>query len=111
MWLYVLCSLYLVSVCLLLFFLLVIVCICFVFFFLLCFFFSRRIWHTSCALLTGFQTCALPFVLMADESGDDGNHLHGGDHDVSSRPVLFRDRFVVRMGRATAAGSCPLRAC
>src|SRR3546814_7039361 len=60
MWLYVLCSLYLVSVCLLLFFLLVIVCICFVFFFLLCFFFSRIRWHTSCALLTGFQTCALP---------------------------------------------------
>src|SRR3546814_13502842 len=48
---------------------------------------------------------------MADESGDDGDHHHGGDHDVSSRPVLFRDRFVVRLGRATAAGSCPLRAC
>src|SRR3546814_966950 len=32
----------------------------FLVFFLLCFFFSSRSRHTSCALVTGVQTCALP---------------------------------------------------
>src|SRR3546814_8074612 len=32
--------------------------LCFVFCF--CFFFSSRIRHTSCSLVTGVQTCALP---------------------------------------------------
>src|SRR3546814_5628149 len=44
-----------------------------------CFFFSIRRRHTRCALVTGFQTCALPISLRLDvlehrESGgaDDG---------------------------------------
>src|SRR3546814_7545852 len=34
----------------------------------LCFFFSSRIRHTRCALVTGVQTCALP-ILLADPDG------------------------------------------
>src|SRR3546814_10387934 len=40
-----------------LFFLVVLACICLM---LLIFFFSSRIRHTRCALVTGVQTCALP---------------------------------------------------
>src|SRR3546814_2700009 len=32
------------------------------------FFFSSRRRHTSCALVTGVQTCALPIFAMADET-------------------------------------------
>src|SRR3546814_8491295 len=32
-------------------------------FFVLCFFFSSRRRHTSCALVTGVQTCALPIYI------------------------------------------------
>src|SRR3546814_14902018 len=38
-----------------------------------CFFFSSRRRHTSCALVTGVQTCALPISIVADlERGDAG---------------------------------------
>src|SRR3546814_16324753 len=33
----------------------------------MCFFFSSRRRHTSCALVTGVQTCALPILLVADD--------------------------------------------
>src|SRR3546814_6404025 len=36
-----------------------------------CFFFSSRIRHTRCALVTGVQTCALPICALHPE---DGNH-------------------------------------
>src|SRR3546814_4989227 len=38
---------------------------------ILCFFFSSRIRHTSCALVTGVQTCALP-ILAEPEVADGG---------------------------------------
>src|SRR3546814_9194450 len=37
------------------------------------FFFSSRIRHTICALVTGVQTCALPIL-----QPQDGAHLHPG---------------------------------
>src|SRR3546814_6255396 len=37
---------------------------CIVVFFFCCFFFSSRRWHTSCALVTGVQTCALPIYRL-----------------------------------------------
>src|SRR3546814_4834780 len=45
------------------------------------FFFSSRRRHTSCALGTGVQTCALPIctgseALVADIVGDGGNAVH-----------------------------------
>src|SRR3546814_8645787 len=48
---------------------LVVVCMCYVWFyiFLLCiFFFSSRRRHTSCALVTGVQTCALPIYWLGN---------------------------------------------
>src|SRR3546814_16743434 len=36
---------------------------------LLLFFFSSRRRHTSCALVTGVQTCALPIFLINDQRG------------------------------------------
>src|SRR3546814_4249182 len=42
------------------------VCWCYVFFF------SSRRRHTSCALVTGVQTCALPIFLMLKEIFEDG---------------------------------------
>src|SRR3546814_4571351 len=34
---------------------------------LLCFFFSSRMRHTRCALVTGVQTCALPICFVAHD--------------------------------------------
>src|SRR3546814_11970090 len=61
-----------------------------------CFFFSSRIRHTICALVTGVQTCALPIFTL----GLEGNrlnmllavlHRHGGislgDQDVFANVV------------------------
>src|SRR3546814_3236730 len=43
------------------------------------FFFSSRRRHTSCALVTGVQTCALP-IYAAIWYPTDGHGLAGGDH-------------------------------
>src|SRR3546814_7926472 len=43
-----------------------------------CFFFSSRRRHTSCALVTGVQTCALPIFLAVD-----------ADHIVCVAPALL----------------------
>src|SRR3546814_2272680 len=38
---------------------------CLIVFVFIFFFFSSRRWHTSCALVTGVQTCALPIISAA----------------------------------------------
>src|SRR3546814_10600425 len=43
------------------------------------FFFSSRRRHTSCALVTGVQTCALPIFARP---GDDQTRLEGEDADI-----------------------------
>src|SRR3546814_5375831 len=43
-------------------------CICF-------FFFSSRIRHTRCALVTGVQTCALPISIHFEEAVRQGKHV------------------------------------
>src|SRR3546814_15831739 len=40
------------------------------------FFFSSRRRHTSCALVTGVQTCALPISRLAEPTAVDGVHFH-----------------------------------
>src|SRR3546814_4875228 len=39
-----------------------------------CFFFSSSRWHTSCALVTGVQTCALPISFRRCVARYRGNH-------------------------------------
>src|SRR3546814_4882788 len=45
-----------------------------------CFFVSRRSRHTSCALVTGVQTCALP---ISDRPPEPGDELKAG------RPIAY----------------------
>src|SRR3546814_8868757 len=52
---------------------------CEVFYIFLIFFFSRRRRHTSCALVTGVQTCALPICLLQPVRPD---RAVGGGRDV-----------------------------
>src|SRR3546814_168564 len=48
------------------------------FYLCVCFFFSRRRRHTSCALVTGVQTCALPIVVSDDTViGDSAIAMYG----------------------------------
>src|SRR3546814_12728138 len=49
------------------------------------FFFSSRIRHTRCALVTGVQTCALPICLL--ERADDHCRLIGLNPSVGRPPI------------------------
>src|SRR3546814_5785448 len=42
----------------------------------MCFFFSSRRRHTSCALVTGVQTCALPIYMVSTIDVGDAKDLH-----------------------------------
>src|SRR3546814_8102748 len=50
--------------------------------FSVCFFFSSRIRHTRCALVTGVQTCALP-IYLAEQLGLDAKSVN--HYDFSGR--------------------------
>src|SRR3546814_6782026 len=83
-----------------------------VFFFLFFFFFSSRRRNTSCALVTGVQTCALP--IYHRQQGGALDHLDGGidrrRHDAAGRlrqqhvPGALRKRQADRLGRLGLAG-------
>src|SRR3546814_15219504 len=47
-------------------------------FYMFCFFFTSRRRHTSCALVTGVQTCALPIFLSG---GGSGKRREGGGEE------------------------------
>src|SRR3546814_5585080 len=49
------------------------------------FFFSSRRRHTRCALVTGFQTCALPILLRARASTSGTTSPHGGGQAQRAR--------------------------
>src|SRR3546814_8091713 len=50
------------------------------------FFFSSRRRHTSCALVTGVQTCALPISDGLDESFNVEQRQHGAPKTYSFKP-------------------------
>src|SRR3546814_10861880 len=69
--------------------------------FLVFFFFSSRRRHTSCALVTGVQTCALPIWAILDlrlhrltALGRDeiGNELHGLANNIAEYLAILGDR-------------------
>src|SRR3546814_3304427 len=62
------------------------------------FFFSSRRRHTSCALVTGVQTCALPIFHLGIETGSDNSELvrlhliysaPGWGHRATSRRIAL----------------------
>src|SRR3546814_4407135 len=82
------------------------------------FFFSSRRRHTSCALVTGVQTCALPISFLAggpgqrDESLRIADSVHGGLVRAGWPPreatlIGAATRSLVQIGRA----SCRERVC
>src|SRR3546814_6056823 len=75
-----------------LFFFLFCMLLCCVLFIL--FFFSSRRRHTSCALVTGVQTCALPISVTASirlRGANAGSILvpHGAIQTIKGRPTVF----------------------
>src|SRR3546814_8026738 len=64
----------------------------------LVFFFSSRIRHTSCPLVTGVQTCALPICLARGEIAD---HVARGGRGVA---VVAEQRRQRRIPRARLVG-------
>src|SRR3546814_7596343 len=71
-----------------------ILCIFYVYSYLLCyFFFSSRRRHTSCALVTGVQTCALPiFRPAAQTARSGGGFARSCAHPILPRPICHRSR-------------------
>src|SRR3546814_2387280 len=64
-------------------------------------FFSSRIRHTSCALVTGVQTCALP-IYSGSVLGKPSPHLLIGPHPlegVGVEPVVLRRSEERRVGK------------
>src|SRR3546814_2699133 len=65
------------------------------------FFFSIRRLHTSCALVTGFQTCSLPIspARVAGRVGEDGM-IDDDDYESPPprRPLLRRKRVLIPLG-------------
>src|SRR3546814_13646696 len=71
------------------------------------FFFSSRRRHTSCALVTGVQTCALPIlcvVKLGEETGN-GHFVGPVAYEIDSISVLDRENFgpILHVVRYTAA--------
>src|SRR3546814_2304281 len=66
-------------------------------FFLLFFFFSSRRRHTSCALVTGVQTCALPICARLPVAGEVAL-----DREVA----LDDDRLALLQGSGGVGGEC-----
>src|SRR3546814_5524743 len=52
------------------------------------FFFSSRRRHTSCALVTGVQTCALPISAAVAALGDEQFVAHSREHNATWRAWL-----------------------
>src|SRR3546814_4643110 len=50
-------------------------------------FFSSRRRHTSCALVTGVQTCALPILFWTDPTGDSPDYVTS-ESNVGRDPLL-----------------------
>src|SRR3546814_1293465 len=55
------------------------------------FFFSSRSLHTSCALVTGVQTCALPILLSPS------NPLIGAIESISSKNIIHGEACLARL--------------
>src|SRR3546814_3873855 len=70
--------------CLVVYFLLIMMYIDFV----SCFFFSSRRRHTSCALVTGVQTCALPICMVNSHFGTPNGWPDEGRTFVSARDLV-----------------------
>src|SRR3546814_8464423 len=60
-----------------------------VFLFFTFFFFSSRRRHTSCALVTGVQTCALPIYLSYNRGFRSGGYNPGTLSDPAFRPEVL----------------------
>src|SRR3546814_4400861 len=68
-----------------------------------CFFFSSRIRHTRCALVTGVQTCALPIYLLAQTVTIP---IYGKLADLYGRkPVLIGGTALFLIGSAACAAA------
>src|SRR3546814_8923252 len=65
-----------------------------------CFFFSSRIRHTRCALVTGVQTCALPIYRLAGDLGIDSLVLGLTAGLANPIIVALRMQMELRYGKA-----------
>src|SRR3546814_14676013 len=68
------------------------------------FFFSSRRQHTSCALVTGIQTCALPIsrlqpggIVVASAANDAGAKSHEADLARIAGPLVSRSKHKCRV--------------
>src|SRR3546814_4704058 len=71
----------------------------------LCLFFSSRRRHTSCALVTGVQTCALPIFLSANAGQIVGNSFlrDGDDQLLLSGEAVYSGKVYFGAGTGIAA--------
>src|SRR3546814_21157561 len=68
------------------------------------FFFSSRRRHTSCALVTGVQTCALPIFFVITRQYGFRNFLSRAEHRYATPSLRRMDMFAMLMGLALSVG-------
>src|SRR3546814_153781 len=76
-------------------------------FFIVFFFFSSRIRHTRCALVTGVQTCALPICWHLLAEGDDGPYIPSMAIEAILRKLIAGPRPAAGARSSVAALSLP----
>src|SRR3546814_7892341 len=67
-------------------------------------FFSSRRRHTSCALVTGVQTCALPIWRFGDDGGEAARGERGGEAVAALVELALRRLLRADEGDIAAAG-------